>query len=100
MPTLVVYTDTMTTTQETTMTTPIKFQVGEVYMARSACDYETVFSWMVTARTAKFITVFDGYNHKRVGVRVTRYNGEEVEAAQPHGNYSMTPVIFANRHSI
>jgi hypothetical protein len=67
------------------------FQVGTTYAVRSMCDWDTVFRYTVTARTAKFITVDDGYSTRRVGVTIT----DGVEKAKPEGTYSMCPVISA-----
>ena len=79
----------------------MEFKVGNTYTARSACDYDTVYSWTVTARTAKFITLVEDYGTrfegetKRVGVKVSAENG--IEWALPDGSYSMCPVIIADR---
>lgn len=71
-----------------------QFEIGQTYSTRSSCDWDTIFSWTVIKRTAKFITVDDGYGEiKRVGVKV--WNG--VESAMPYGNYSMSPVIRAGK---
>lgn len=75
------------------MEATIKFQIGQTVTARSACDYNCIFSWVVTDRTNKFITVSDGRNSKRVGVTVR--NG--VEKAYPQGKFSMAPVISAEK---
>jgi hypothetical protein len=82
----------MTNTTTTTETTA--FEVGNTYSARSACDSNCVYEWTVTKRTAKFITVETKYGDlARVGVKVS--NG--CEQALPFGDYSMSPVIFADR---
>ena len=73
-----------------------KFQIGQTYSARSACDYDCVFSFTVTKRTGKFLTIEDRHGKtRRVGVR-DRYG---VEACSPLGSYSMAPVLFADRAS-
>lgn len=70
------------------------FQIGQTYEARSACDYDTVWTFTVTARTARFITIEDKWGEtKRVGVRT--WNG--IEFASPLGTYSMAPVISADK---
>lgn len=75
----------------------IAFQVGSTYEARSACDYDCVWTFTVTARTARFITIVDRDREtRRVGVRV--WNG--VESASPLGTYSMAPVIRAERPAV
>ena len=70
----------------TTATTAATFTVGETYSARSACDHNTVWTFTVAKRSAKFITFTDG---KRVGVK----NGPNGEWALPLGTFSMAPVI-------
>jgi hypothetical protein len=76
------------------MTTTNTFQIGQSYSARSACDSDCIYTWTVTKRTAKFITVETKYNEvARVGVRV--WDG--VERAEPFGRYSFSPVIVADR---
>jgi hypothetical protein len=72
----------------TTATTAATFTVGETYSARSACDHNTVWTFTVAKRSAKFITFTDG---KRVGVK----NGHQGEWALPLGTFSMAPVIRA-----
>jgi hypothetical protein len=69
------------------------FKVGETYTTRSICDYSCVFSFKVTKRTAKFITVEYGGKTKRVGIHTERTTGREW--AMPLGRYSMAPVINA-----
>lgn len=73
----------------------IKFEIGKTYTTRSTCDWDTMFSWTVVKRTAKFITTDDGYEIKRTGIKV--WNG--VESAMPYGNYSMCPVIRAGKEA-
>jgi hypothetical protein len=81
---------TITATKEQDM---ITFQPGTTYSCRSICNYDTIFSYHVISRTAKFITVDDGYRVKRVGVKV--HDG--IEYANPDGVYSMCPSIYADR---
>ena len=76
----------------TTTPAPATFAVGTTYSARSACDHNTVWTFTVAKRSAKFITFTDG---KRVGVKIDKWDGHE--HAAPLGSYSMAPVIRANR---
>lgn len=70
-----------------------KFVENQTYSCRSACDYDTIFSWKVIARTAKQLTLEQhGKTFKR-GIYV--YNG--VENCRPSGSYSMAPVISADK---
>lgn len=72
------------------------FQIGKTYTARSACDYDCIYSWTVIARTAKQITLKD--KHGRISKRGIRtYDG--IEVCSPNGRYSMSPSIYANREA-
>lgn len=76
------------------MTTAPAFTIGETYSTRSICDSECVWTWTVTARTAKFVTLEDRHGYlTRVGVNMW----EGVESAKPLGRFSMSPTIYADR---
>ncbi len=69
------------------------FVVGETYTTRSACDYDCIYSFKIIARTEKTLTIEEhGKTYKR-GVRA--YDGSE--RCSPHGRFSMSPVISADR---
>lgn len=71
-----------------------QFITGKTYECRSACDHETIFSFTVTKRTAKFITIADRFGDTvRVGVKL---DSDGNEYASPHGTYSMSPIIRAS----
>ena len=80
-----------TTTTEATA----QFTVGQTYQARSACNHECIWTFLVTRRTAKFITIEDTQTGEtsRVGILADSFGGGEW--ARPLGNYSMCPVIRA-----
>ena len=70
------------------------FQIGKTYTTRSACDYDTIFAWTVTARTAKQVTLEDRHgNTTKRGIYL--WNG--TEHCKPAGTFSMCPVINAER---
>ena len=76
-----------------------QFEVGRLYQCRLITDYDTVLTYEVVARTAKFITVVregDDAPPKRLGVRV--YEG--VELCSPWGRYSMAPTLRADREVV
>lgn len=73
-------------------TTARKFQIGTEYQCRSIGDHECIFSFTVTKRTAKFITIDSTFGEARVGVRPD-WEGNEI--ASPLGRYSMSPIIRA-----
>lgn len=86
-------------TTETTATETVTFEVGSRYQARSIGDYDCVWTFLVLARTAKFITIQDISHGEgdvmRVGVRVFNFSGSR-ETASPFGRYSMSPLISAD----
>lgn len=87
----------MTTTEPANE--PARFQVGRTYWCRSAADYNCVWHFTVTARTAKFITIRDRSGEEsRVGVRVWAPDNEE--RAKPLGTFSMSPTLSASRETI
>ena len=70
----------------------MKFEIGKIYEARSACDYDCIFSFEVIARTARQITI--KVRGEAVNRGVSMYEGSEV--CFPLGKYSMCPIIRAN----
>jgi hypothetical protein len=75
------------------MTTIAKFEVGNTYTVRSICDYDCVFKFEVVKRTEK--TVWLSAHGKIRARRVRIWDG--VEACDPHGRYSMSPVLTADK---
>jgi hypothetical protein len=71
----------------------MQFQVGKTYQTRSACDYDTVFSFTVVSRTAKTIKL---KSHFEITSRKV-YLTDGVEHCNPRGTYSMHPVIRASK---
>jgi len=69
------------------------FTTGTDYTCRSICDYDCVWTFTVTKRTAKFITIIgrDGET-SRVGVKL---GSDGNEYASPLGSFSMSPIIRA-----
>ena len=74
-----------------------KFEIGQTYSTRSACDYEAVFSYRVIARTAKTVTLENRHGH--VSRRGITTDGYGCEYCRPQGRYSMAPVITADNPS-
>jgi len=74
----------------------MKFQINHTYYDRSSCDYDTIFSFKILARTEKTVTVeMHGKTVKR-GVYV--YDGRE--QFRPYGTYSMCAVVSADRELV
>lgn len=74
--------------------TATKFKTGECYYTRSACDHECIYAYEVVKRTAKTITLLDTFGKEK---RRKVYLYEGVEHVHPEGDYSMAPVLGADR---
>lgn len=73
----------------------MKFEVGKTYSTRSACDHECIFSFEVIGRTEKTVTI---QSRSRGSVRrKVRVGSDGVERLDPHGRYSMSPVLSADK---
>ena len=72
-----------------------KFEIGGIYSMTSVCDQNCTWSYIVTARTAKTITISDGKETKkcRVNEKVSGYHN--AETIYPLGRYSMCPSLTA-----
>ena len=72
-----------------------KFEIGKTYSMRSLGDYDCVWTYTVTARTAQTITITDGKETKRCRVSkgISEYYGRE--HIYPLGQYSMAPSLSA-----
>ena len=72
-----------------------KFEVGQPYMMRSACDHECIWAYTVTARTASTVTLNDGKKiiKCRINKKASEYCG--AETVYPLGTYSMAPALHA-----
>lgn len=69
-----------------------KFEVGKTYTCRSICDHDCVFSFVVVKRTEATVTIAPRYGatvHRKVRIC------DGVEAIDPMGRYSMSPVLRA-----
>ena len=71
------------------------FEVGKSYFARSACDHECLFTYTVTSRTAKTVTLYDIKMKFTIGKRKITVIGNE-ETIHPCGRYSMAPIVRAS----
>lgn len=71
------------------------FKVGRTYYARSACDYECIYSWEVVKRTDKTIWIQDKRGSDLRARRISTIEG--VETIMPSGTYSMAPMLRADR---
>lgn len=72
-----------------------KFEIGNTYSMRSACDHECVWTYTVVERTAQTITIDDGKKIQkcRISKDVSEYRN--AETVYPLGKYSMCPSLTA-----
>lgn len=69
----------------------VQFKIGEQVAARSLCDWDSIFRFTVTSRTAKFVTLDYFGQPKRVAIRVR--DGREY--CYPLGTHSMAVSVSA-----
>ena len=69
-----------------------KFEIGKTYSMRSICDHDCVWTYTVTARTAKTITISDG---EKVQIIKAASEYRNAETVYPLGQYSMAPALTA-----
>lgn len=78
-----------------TNNTLAKFVIGQTYSMRSPCDHNCIWSYVVTARTDKRVTLTGDFQTsdktKVFGVKVWN----NVETCLPLGRYSMSPILRA-----
>ena len=71
------------------------FEVGKTYSCHSVCDHDCTWTYTVTARTAKTVTLTDG--NKTIKCRIISKLSEyrNAESVYPLGQYSMAPILSA-----
>lgn len=76
----------------------LKFEVGNIYACRSACDHNCIWYFRVVDRTKSTITILKDDEKKpavkRINKQLSECNG--AESVYPLGNYSMAPVLSAD----
>ena len=73
-----------------------RFEVGKTYATNSICDSNCWFVYTVLKRTEKTIWIRDKFGHeKRCKIHVGGYYKDET--IFPEGQYSMCPVLRAER---
>lgn len=73
-----------------------KFEIGKTYSTRAAGDHNLFYTYTVTARTARTVTIKDDTGREtkhRIRTRPDRI--EEAETIYPEGRYSLAPVLRA-----
>lgn len=72
-----------------------KFEIGKTYRTRSVCDHDCIIDLYVVNRSEKTLKarILDQSDFKTL--RIKEWDG--VEQVKPWGNYSMCPIISADR---
>lgn len=77
------------------------FETNRAYYLRSTCDYDCMCVYKVVKRTAKTITLQEVRHGKAMGTpkayRVKNSACDGSEYVRPWGNYSMSPMLSADR---
>ena len=71
------------------------FKIGKTYTMRSACDHNCVWSFEVIRRTAKSVWLVVDGKESRFNIKIW---GDE-ETVKPLGNYSMCPILGAQKEA-
>lgn len=72
-----------------------RFEIGSTYSMRSICDYNCIWNYTVTGRTAQTITVTDGKETKKLRISQKYSQYRNAETVFPLGHYSMAPMLSA-----
>lgn len=72
-----------------------KFEIGNTYTMKSAYDHNCTWTYTVTARTEKTITLNDGRETKtcKISKGLSEYYG--AEAVRPLGTFAACPTLTA-----
>lgn len=76
----------------------LKFEIGKTYTTASICNSDCVFSYKVVKRTAATVTMINKFgvqNTYRINKKVSEYRN--AETILPEGNYSMCPILSADK---
>ena len=77
-----------------------KFETGKTYTMASSCDRNCVWTYTVTKRTAKTITISDGTETKTCRVNTQVSEDRNAETIFPVGRYSMCPALSAEKEEM
>lgn len=77
----------------TTIQGIIRFETGKTYYTKSICDSEIIYKFKIERRNMKSVWIMIDGKLKR---RALKYHGGS-EYFEPFGNYSMSPMIKAER---
>lgn len=76
----------------------LKFEIGKTYSTTSICNSDCVFSYKVVKRTTATVTMINKFGEQktyRINKKVSEYR--KAESIFPEGNYSMCPVLSADK---
>ena len=77
-----------------------QFEIGKTYTMASPCDRNCVWTYTVTKRTAKTITISDGTETKTCRVNTQVSEDRNAETIFPVGRYSMCPALSADKEEM
>lgn len=77
-----------------------KFEIGKTYTMASPCDRNCVWTYTVTKRTTKTITISDGTETKICRVNAQVSEDRNAETIFPLGRYSMCPALSADKEEM
>lgn len=76
----------------------MKFEIGKSYQTRLATDADSFLTIRVVSRTAKTVRIdATGFIPQNAQFRIKNING--IEAIEPWGSYSMSPLVTAEREA-
>lgn len=77
----------------------LKFEVGNIYACKSACDHNCIWYFRVVSRTKSTITILEDGEKNPVVKRINKQLSEtlDAESVYPLGNYSMAPILSADK---
>lgn len=73
------------------------FKIGKTYYCNSPCDWDCIWKFTVTARTAKQVTIAD--EHGKAKRTKIYYEASDGEYIYPLGRYSMAPILRATNEA-
>ncbi|MCB6500274.1 hypothetical protein LI148_07275 [Colidextribacter sp. 210702-DFI.3.9] len=72
-----------------------KFEIDTIYSMRSSCDYNCIWTYFVTGRTAQTVTLSDGKKTTKCRINKAVSECRGAETVFPLGRYSMAPSLTA-----
>lgn len=76
------------------------FEIGKTYTMRSPGNQDCAWTYTVTKRTPKTITITDGKEIKTCRVNAQTSEARNAESIYPLGHYSMCPILSADSEEV